>query len=84
MDFVFMAEAWEDYTYWQKHDKRIIQKINNLLKDISRNPYSGLGSPEPLKHGLSGYWSKRISLEHRLVYRIHNKQLRILQCRYHY
>lgn len=84
MEVVFVAEAWEDYVYWQKHDKRILKKINQLIKDIQRTPYEGLGGPEALKHGLSGYWSRRITLEHRLVYRIHEKQIRVVQCRYHY
>lgn len=79
-----MDQAWEDYLYWQNHDKKILKKINSLLKDIDRNPHSGMGSPEPLKHDLSGYWSRHITLEHRLVYRVYNDQIRVLQCRYHY
>ncbi len=84
MELVFLDQAWEDYLHWQKTDKRVLKKINELIKDISRHPFEGIGNPEALKHGLSGYWSRRITLEHRLVYRIHENQLRILQCRYHY
>ena len=84
MEVLFLDQAWEDYLYWQKHDKKVLKKINELLKDIDRNHFQGIGSPEPLKHNLSGYWSRRITLEHRLVYRINNRQIRVLQCRYHY
>jgi toxin YoeB len=84
MEVLFLDQGWEDYLYWQSHDKKILVKINSLLKDISRNPFSGLGAPEPLKHDLSGYWSRRITLEHRLVYRVHDRQIRVIQCRYHY
>ena len=84
MELVFLDQAWEDYLHWQKTDKRVLKKINELIKDISRHPFEGIGNPEALKHELSGYWSRRITLEHRLVYRIHENQLRILQCRYHY
>jgi toxin YoeB len=79
-----MDQAWEDYLYWQSHDKKVLKKINSLLKDIHRDPFKGIGSPEPLKHNLSGYWSRRITLEHRLVYRVIDKQIRVVQCRYHY
>jgi len=79
-----MDQAWEDYLYWQKNDKRTLRKINSLLKDIDRTPFKGVGSPEPLKHNLSGYWSRRITLEHRLVYRVIEGEIRVLQCRYHY
>lgn len=84
MELVFMSKAWDDYLYWQKTDKSILKKINNLIKDITRNPFEGIGSPEPLKHELSGYWSRRISLEHRLVYGVKENQIKIIQCRYHY
>jgi len=84
MEVVFLDQAWEDYLYWQGQDKKVLQKINTLLKDINRTPFEGLGSPEPLKHNLSGYWSRRITLEHRLVYRMNEGQIRVLQCRYHY
>ena len=79
-----MDQAWGDYLYWQSHDKKTLKKINNLLKDINRSPFKGIGSPEPLKHDLSGYWSRRITLEHRLVYRVENGLIKVLQCRYHY
>jgi len=84
MDIIFQDEAWEDYVYWQQTDKKTLKKINSLIKAIERNPFEGIGNPEPLKHNLSGYWSRRINLEHRLVYRIANNQIRIVQCRYHY
>ena len=79
-----MDQAWEDYLYWQKNDKRTLRKINSLLKEIDRTPFKGVGSPEPLKHNLSGYWSRRITLEHRLVYRVIDGEITVLQCRYHY
>jgi len=84
MQVTFMDQAWEDYLYWQAHDGKLLKKINQLLKEIGREPFSGMGSPEPLKHNLSGYWSRRINLEHRLVYRVVHGEIRILQCRYHY
>jgi toxin YoeB len=84
MTVLFMDQGWEDYLYWQSHDKRTLKKINRLLKDIDRNPFTGIGSPEPLKHALSRYWSRRITLEHRLVYRVVEGEIRVLQCRYHY
>lgn len=84
MKVVFIDQGWEDYLFWQKHDKKILKKINDLLRDIYRNPYKGLGSPEPLKHDLTGYWSRRITLEHRLVYRMLDGHIRVVQCRYHY
>ncbi len=77
-------EAWEDYCYWLKTDKKILIKINNLIKATQRSPFEGIGSPEPLKHNLSGYWSRRITKEHRLVYKIDGDKLIIIQCRYHY
>ncbi len=76
--------AWEDYLYWQRTDKRILKRINNLIKDIDREPFDGLGNPEPLKHNWSGYWSRRIDREHRLVYKATNNSIIIVQCRYHY
>lgn len=84
MDIVFLPEAWEDYVYWQSTDKKMLKKVNTLIKAIIRDPFEGLGNPEPLKHNLTGYWSRRINLEHRLVYRISDNQVRIVQCRYHY
>ncbi len=78
------VHAWDDYIYWLKNDKRILNRINALIKDILRNPFDGIGKPEPLKHKWSGFWSRRINHEHRLVYIIQNEQLIIAQCRYHY
>lgn len=77
--------AWQDYLYWQEHDKKISSKINNLIKDIMRSPFTGIGKPEPLKYALENCWSRRINQEHRLVYKmVENDNLYILQCRYHY
>lgn len=84
MRVVFQSMAWEDYLYWQQTDKSILRKINTLIKEIERMPYEGQGKPEPLKHNLTGWWSRRLNLEHRLVYRIDDESIIILQCRYHY
>lgn len=84
MKILFTEEAWADYTYWQNHDKKILKKINKLIQEISREPFEGIGKPEPLKFQLSGFWSRRIDIEHRLVYRIRNDNLEIISCRYHY
>ena len=77
-------ECWDDYVYWQAQDKKTLKKINQLIKDIERNGYTGIGHPEPLKHNLSGYWSREIDEKNRLVYRIHNGMIEIIQCRTHY
>ncbi len=84
MNLIFSPQAWEDYTYWQATDPKIILRINLLLKDMIRDPHSGLGKPEPLRHALRGWWSRRIDLEHRLVYRATEGGVLIAQCRYHY
>ena len=84
MKLLWSEKSWEDYLYWQKNDKKILKKINELIKDIKRTPYSGLGKPEALKHQLSGFWSRRITDEHRLVYQISDDTLIIVACRYHY
>ena len=84
MIYIFVDESWEDYLYWQKTDKKILPKINDLLKDISRTPFSGLGKPEPLKHKYKGYWSRRIDGEHRLIYRVKDDEILIAKCRFHY
>lgn len=84
MKLVFAENAWEDYLYWQRTDRKIVKRINALVKDIVREPFSGIGKPEPLKHALSGYWSRRINDEHRLVYKIHEDAVLIAQLRYHY
>lgn len=78
------SPAWEDYLYWQQTDKQKLKRINTLIKDIQRQPFSGLGDPEPLRHNWSGYWSRRIDKEHRLVYKVTDDQLYVVQCRYHY
>jgi len=80
----FREQAWTDYLYWQQTDKQILKRINLLIKDIQRNPFSGIGKPEPLKHQFSGFWSRRINDEHRLVYTFIETDLVIIQCRYHY
>ena len=80
----FSRNAWEDYTYWQTEDKKILRKINSLIKDVQSSPYEGIGKPEPLKYDLAGLWSRRIGAEHRLVYRIERDELFTYSCRYHY
>jgi len=80
----FRERAWQDYIYWQQADKKILKRINLLIKDIQREPFTGLGKPEPLKHQFSGFWSRRITDEHRLVYTFSDDELIIVQCRYHY
>ena len=84
MKLVFSEQAWEDYLYWQKLDKKLVQRINDLIKEIARTPHSGIGKPEPLKHALSVYWSRRINDEHRIVYKVADGSLLIAQLRYHY
>ena len=84
MKIVFVDESWEDYLYWQKTDKRILKKINTLIKDISRNPFEGLGKPEALKYKYQGFWSRRIDSEHRLIYQVKDNEIRIAKCRFHY
>lgn len=80
---LFLDGAWEDYLYWQSVDKSVIKKINALIKEIERTPFEGTGKPEPLKHQYSGWWSRRINLEHRLVYKVEANKIILLQCRYH-
>lgn len=84
MKKVFLSTGLEDYLYWQQTDKSMLRKINSLIKEIERTPFEGTGKPEPLKYNLAGWWSRRLNLEHRLVYRIENRSIIILQCRYHY
>jgi len=84
VELVWQTNAWDDYLYWQQTEKRISKRINELIKDCLRHPFTGIGKPEPLKSDLSGYWSRRIDEEHRLVYRSENNRLIIFQCRYHY
>ena len=84
MKITFSKNAWEDYVYWQSEDKKTLKKINALIKDIQRTPYEGIGKPEPLKFDLAGYWSRRIDLEHRLVYQVEDSDILIYSCRFHY
>ncbi|WP_109609845.1 Txe/YoeB family addiction module toxin [Mucilaginibacter oryzae] len=84
MKIIFQNLGWDDYLYWQSTDKATLKKINSLIKEIERTPYEGAGKPEPLKHNLAGWWSRRINLEHRLIYRVEGDSVFILQCRYHY
>jgi len=84
MNLTFAPKAWDSYLYWQKTDKAIVRRINTLIKAIQRNPFEGIGKPEPLKHALSGFWSRRINDEHRIVYKVTEDNLLIAQLRYHY
>lgn len=84
MKIIFSEHAWEDYLYWQKTDKKILNRINRLIKESGRQPFEGIGKPEPLKHSLATYWSRRIDQELRMVYRIRDDELLIAQLRYHY
>jgi toxin YoeB len=81
---VFSEKAWEDYLHWQATDRKILTRINSLIQEIQREPFSGIGKPEPLKHAFAGYWSRRINDEHRIVYKIQGDSLLIAQLRYHY
>jgi len=84
MELVWQTNAWEDYCYWQKQDKKILERVNELIKDCLRSPFKGIGKPEPLKGNYAGCWSRRITQEHRLICKINERRLHILQCRYHY
>ncbi len=84
MNILFTENAWDDYLYWQQNDKANLKKINKLIKEIARAPFDGVGKPEPLKFDLAGYWSRRITGEHRLVYKVNDSSVLIAQCRYHY
>ncbi len=84
MKIVWSTISWEDYIYWQKVDKKVLKRINELIKSCTRTPFEGIGKPEALKGDLKGYWSRRITSEHRLVYKIENDKLMIAACRYHY
>ena len=84
MKLIFADEAWEDYLYWQKQDKHMVERINKLIREIQREPFSGIGKPEALKHALSGFWSRRITDEHRIVYQVEREVLPIAQLRFHY
>lgn len=84
MNLLWAKTAWEDYLYWQETDKKTLKRINSLLQEIMRHPFTGIGDPEPLRHNWTGYWSRRIDREHRLVYKIKDNEIHIAQCRYHY
>lgn len=80
----FTPTAWEHYSYWQKQDKQVLHKINRLISEVQRSPFSGIGKPEPLKDNLAGFWSRRITDEHRLVYAVTDAEVQIISCQYHY
>jgi len=84
MKYIFVDESWEDYQYWLKTDKKILSKINDLIKDIARTPFAGLGKPEPLRYKYKGFWSRRITEEHRLIYQVKSDEILIAKCRFHY
>lgn len=84
MKLVFAEHAWQDYLYWQRTDKKTLRRINTLIREAARDPFSGIGKPEPLKHALAGYWSRRIDDVHRMVYKAEGDALLIVQLRYHY
>lgn len=84
MNLKFTKEAWEDYLFWQKNNKTTLKRINELIRDTIRSPFDGLGKPEPLRFELAGFWSRRIDIEHRLIYRINHNTLEIISCRFHY
>jgi len=81
---IFSEHGWEDYLYWQQADRKMLLRINALIKEVQRQPFQGIGKPEPLRHGLAGYWSRRINDEHRMVYKVTEDALFIAQLRYHY
>lgn len=84
MRLIFADTAWDDYLHWQQQDRRMVERINKLIKEVQREPFAGIGKPEPLKHALAGYWSRRMTDEHRMVYRIDGDSMLIAQLRYHY
>ncbi|WP_049630873.1 Txe/YoeB family addiction module toxin [Cellvibrio sp. pealriver] len=84
MKLIFSEQAWDDYLFWQKSDSKTLERINTLIREIQRQPFSGIGKPEPLKHALASYWSRRINDEHRLIYKVSESGLLIAQLRYHY
>lgn len=84
MNIMFLDGAWQDYLYWQKTDKKVLKRINQLIKDTQRTPFERIGKPEPLKFDMSGLWSRRINQEHRLIYQVQDSYIVIVQCRYHY
>lgn len=84
MKIVFSSQAWEDYLHWQQTDRKLLKRINDLIKEVVRIPFEGTGKPEPLRHALGGYWSRRINDEHRLIYKVEGDAVLIAQARYHY
>ena len=84
MKIIFTKNSWEDYISWQSEDKKMLKKINELIKDIQRTPFAGKGKPEPLKYDLAGFWSRRIDREHRLVYQVSKNEILVYSCRFHY
>jgi toxin YoeB len=84
MKLIFAEQAWEDYQYWLQTDRKITRRVHELIKDATRSPFEGIGKPEPLRHALAGYWSRRITDEHRMVYRVEGNSLFLAQLRYHY
>ena len=84
LNIMWTAEAWGDYVYWQGQDKKTLRRINQLIKDVQRSPFEGIGKPEPLKENLTGFWSRRVDETNRLVYEVANTQINIVSCRYHY
>jgi toxin YoeB len=84
LKIIFHPNAWEDYLYWQVENKKLLKKINQLIKEIKKSPHEGIGKPEPLKYDLAGFWSRRINLEHRLVYKYEDNNIYIYSCKYHY
>ncbi len=84
MKVIFSERAWEDYLWWQREDRKLLKRINLLIQDVARRGNEGIGKPEPLKHGFHGYWSRRITDEHRLIYKSVDDEIRIAACRYHY
>jgi len=84
MNISWTDKSWDEYLYWQTKDKKILKKINSLVKDIKRDPYNRIGKPEPLKHELAGCWSRRIANEHRMVYEVYEFYIIIIGCKYHY
>ena len=84
MKYLFVEESWEDYLYWQSTDRKVLIRINELLKDIARHPFTGLGKPEPLRFKYQGWWSRRINSEHRIIYKVIDEMILIAKCRFHY
>lgn len=84
MKLIFAERAWEDYLYWQETDRKVLARINHLIREIQREPFTGIGKPEPLRHALKGYWSRRITDEHRIVYKVEEDSVLLAQLRFHY